>query len=71
MKQQILRAASALALLAFAAPALPCGDKQTSASNEPTATTAKKQAVAKSDAAKKAAASKEKAAQAKSATAAN
>ena len=73
MTKQILRAVSALALLAFAAPALPCGDKQTSASNETSASAAKKQAVAKgeaskSDAAKKTAPApkdKEKAAQSK------
>lgn len=53
MTRQIIRAVSALALLASAAPALPCGDKQTSASNETSASAEKKQAVAKSDTAKK------------------
>ncbi len=68
MTKQILRTASALALLAFAAPALPCGDKQTTASSEASASAAKKQAVAKTDAAKKAAPKdkdKDKAAQSK------
>lgn len=48
-----VRTVSALALLAVAAPALPCGDKaSTTASNEPSASQEKKQAVAKSDAKK-------------------
>jgi len=61
--KHILRAASALTLLAFAAPALPCDDKATTASNETSASTPKKQAVAKSDAKKTTA--KDKAAQSK------
>jgi hypothetical protein len=69
MTKQILRAVSALALLAFAAPALPCGEKQTTASNAPSASAEKKPAVAKSDSAKKAAPKdKEKAAQSKAST---
>jgi len=63
--KHLLRATSALALLAFAAPALPCGDKATTASEKST-TSEKKGAVAKSDAKKPAA--KEKAAQPKTAT---
>ncbi|HYS82791.1 MAG TPA: hypothetical protein VEM76_18925 [Anaeromyxobacteraceae bacterium] len=58
--KHLLRATSALALLAFAAPALPCGDKATTASSEKSATSEKKQPVAKSDAKKST--SKEKAA---------
>lgn len=64
--KHLLRATSALALLAFAAPALPCGDKATTASSEKSTTSEKKEAVAKSDAKKPV--SKEKAAQPKSAT---
>ena len=53
-----LRDISALALLAFAAPALPCGEaKQTHASNAAQADQ-KKQAVAKSDVKKSAVKSK-------------
>ena len=59
--KHLLRASSALALLAFAAPTLPCGDKATTASSEKTATSEKKDAVAKSEAKKSTA--KEKAAQ--------
>jgi hypothetical protein len=45
-----VRAVSVLVLLAVAAPALPCGDKaSTTASNEPSTSQEKKQAVAKSD----------------------
>jgi hypothetical protein len=67
--KHILRAVSALALVAFATPALPCGDKATTASTETSAAPAKKQAVAKSDAKKTTA--KEKAAQSKTKTATN
>ena len=64
--KHLLRATSALALLAFAAPALPCGDKATTASSEKSTTSEKKQAVAKSDAKKSV--TKEKAAQPNTAT---
>ena len=64
--KHLLRATSALALLAFAAPALPCGDKATTASSEKSTTSEKKQAVAKSDAKKSV--TKVTAAQPKSAT---
>ena len=36
--KHLLRATSALALLAFAAPALPCGDKATTASSKKSVT---------------------------------
>ncbi len=63
--KHLLRATSTLALLAFAAPALPCGDKATTTAEKST-TSEKKEAVAKSDAKKPA--TKEKAAQPKTAT---
>ena len=65
--KHLLRATSALALLAFAAPALPCGDKATTSSTEKSATSEKKQAVAKSDA-KKSITKEKAAAPAKTAT---
>ena len=64
--KHLLRATSALALLAFAAPALPCGDKATT-TTEKSATSEKKQAVAKSDA-KKSITKEKAAAPAKTAT---